>query len=193
MVDLDPSVVTSLIDDHEAIRTHLLADGQVSFSAALETSIPKVALLSAASWIEDRVQQIVLELFEETMPDAPHRVAFVRAAAVERRYHSWFSWDAANANRFFSLFGPDFKAFCTEQAKASPTLESDIAAFMELGRLRNTMVHENFAAFGLSKSLAEVRDLFDSALRFVQSLPELLRLKPPLAPTGRGAQTAELE
>lgn len=177
MVDLDPSVVSSLIDDHEAIRSYLLQDGQVSFAATLETSIPKVALLSAASWIEDRVQQLVLELFEESMPDAPHRVAFVRAAGVERRYHTWFAWKTANANAFFSLFGPDFKNFCTTQAKASPTLESDIAAFMELGRLRNTMVHENFAAFGLNKSIAEVDTLFQAALRFVEALPRLLRLQ----------------
>lgn len=185
MVNLDPSIVLNTMSDHDHLREFLLAEGQVSFAASLETSVPKVALLSAASWIEDRVQQIVLELYQEAIPNEPHRVSFVRSAGIERRYHTWFNWKTPNANSFFGLFGPEFKAFCAEQIKTSETLAGDIAAFMELGRLRNEMVHENFAAYALGKSVAEVETLFRRALAFVEMLPSLLR---GLGRDGEGAE-----
>jgi hypothetical protein len=172
---IDPTVVRGMVADHEAIRTHLMTQGEVSFAATLEVSIPKVALLSAASWVEDQVQRIVLDLFQEAMADAPHRVSFVKAAGVDRRYHTWFDWDRRNANKFFGLFGSDFKEYCAQQVRDDPHLSASIAAFMELGDLRNTLVHENFASFPLGKSLAEVEALFNDALQFVEALPALLR------------------
>lgn len=175
MPPLDPSVVRALVADHEAIRTHLMDQGEVSFASTLELSVPKVALLSAASWIEDQVQRIVLDLFEEAMSDAPHRVSFVKSAGVDRRYHSWFDWERRNANKFFGMFGTDFKHYCTQQIKDRPDLAEAISAFMELGDLRNMLVHGNFASFSLGKSLSEVEVLFNKAVSFVEALPGLLR------------------
>lgn len=180
MPDIDPSVVHALVTDHESIRKHLMDQGEISFAATLETSVPKVALLSASSWIEDQIQRIVLDLFEEAMSDAPHRVSFVKTTGVDRRYHTWFDWERRNANKFFGLFGPDFKDYCATRVREQPELAQSIAAFMELGELRNTLVHENFASFALGKSLSEVEVLFNQALKFVEALPELLRKQEPL-------------
>lgn len=177
MIETDPQVIHAIIASHNEIVQHLLANGEVSFSATLESSVPKFALLSAASWTEDQVQRILVDLFEETLPETPHKVNFVKAAGIERRYHTWFSWDKSNANKFFSMFGLEFKKYCEEQIQNDPHLTDSISAFMELGRLRNELVHQNFATFRLEKSLDEVRILFTGAAAFVSNLPRLLRME----------------
>ncbi len=46
-------------------------------------------------------------------------------------------------------------------------LSEAVAAFLELGDLRNLLVHENFAAYLLEKTSEEIYKLYRQALRFV--------------------------
>jgi len=48
-------------------------------------------------------------------------------------------------------------------------------AFLEIGRERNRLVHQNFAAFTLEKSSNELYELYRKAYHFVCRFPEELR------------------
>lgn len=175
MNSADPAVVTALVADHESLREFLLQKSEISFASVLEATTPKLALLSAASWLEARLQEILVAYYESILPAAPHAVTFVKNAGIERRYHSWFEWDRSNSNKFFALFGPDFKRLCAEEVRTSDTFELQMRSFMQIGSLRNSLVHGNFASFYLDKSAVEVDELFRNAVGFLNELSKLLQ------------------
>jgi hypothetical protein len=101
--------------------------------------------------------------------------SFVKNKAIARQYHTWFQWDATNANQFFGLFGPDFRTDMIEWARNSDHLRTAIEAFMELGAERNKLVHQDYASFSLDKTLEEIYALYKAALRFVEGMPNAFR------------------
>ena len=50
--------------------------------------------------------------------------------------------------------------------------------FCEIGDLRNQLVHQNYAAFVMTKTADEVHALYLSALHFMAFLPRLLEDTP---------------
>ena len=55
------------------------------------------------------------------------------------------------------------------------SISQSIQAFMELGRRRNELVHENYALFPLNKTVEEVYELYEKAYIFVDSFPNHMR------------------
>ncbi len=46
---------------------------------------------------------------------------------------------------------------------------------MEIGRLRNQLIHGDYGSFSLDKTSSEIYALYKGAIRFVVIVPELLR------------------
>jgi hypothetical protein len=167
------TIIDRLYENNEMLLSYLRENGEYSLLSNEESSFPKVLLLAVASYFEEKVKQILLDFFQEqTTPPLFH---FVKNKAIERQYHTFFNWKAANANQFFGLFGEEFKDFMDAEIKDNDTLNDAIRAFMEIGRTRNALVHENFATFPLQKTAKEIYDLYQQALLFLQMLPLLLR------------------
>ena len=78
------------------------------------------------------------------------------------------------ANKFFSLFGPTFKADRVQDIKNNPDLELAIKSFLELGDERNKLVHQNFADCTIQKTAKEVYDLYQQAAKFIDFLDSQL-------------------
>ena len=55
--------------------------------------------------------------------------------AIERQYHTYFSWKEKNANAFFGLFGESFKNEVTIEINQSEPLKLSMKGFMELAVL----------------------------------------------------------
>lgn len=117
----------------------------------------------------------VLSFVSDTSNHHALVTAFVRNKAVRRQYHTWFQWDAANANSFFGLFGEGFLGFMKQKIKNDNELAASIRAFLELGNDRNRLVHQDFASFPLEKTSNEIYDLFRKAMIFVDAFPTSLR------------------
>ena len=78
-------------------------------------------------------------------------------------------------NRFFGLFGTSFQQSMKKEVRENKDLEHSIGAFIEIGRDRNRLVHEDFASFSLEKTSQEIYDLYRSALKFVDWFPIEIR------------------
>ena len=96
-------------------------------------------------------------------------VELVRNKVIVRQYHSLFDWNSNNANKFFSLFGADFKEFVTSRLEGE-SMQEAVSAFMEIGRERNRLVHGDFGSFPMEKTADEVYELYQEGVRFVESL-----------------------
>ena len=75
----------------------------------------------------------------------------VRNKAVSRQYHTWFQWNARNANSFYGLFGSDFRKFMKRKVR-DDNLGDSVRAFLELGNERNRLVHQDYGVFVLEKT-----------------------------------------
>ena len=53
--------------------------------------------------------------------------------------------------------------------------DESVKAFLEVGNLRNQMVHEDYADFQLNKTVEDVYSLYIRAARFVDEFPDAIR------------------
>jgi hypothetical protein len=92
------------------------------------------------------------------------------------QYHTYFNWGekgdldkpGKNANTFFSLFGEEFKKNVEAEINADKNLESAVKVFLEIGHIRNTLVHSNFAAYNLdNKTADEIFELYKKGFEFI--------------------------
>ncbi|WP_374226002.1 HEPN domain-containing protein [Micromonospora sp. C41] len=147
---------------------------EISFLNTLESGIPKIVLLAAASDLENRTQETLTTYYETCTQRAEFAVSFVTNKALKRQFHTFFKWEDRNANQFFGLFGPRFKRKMRLAIEADQALAASIKDFCEIGDLRNQLVHRGYATFLLEKTAAEVYGLYESALYFPDRLRNLL-------------------
>jgi hypothetical protein len=168
-------VVHTVYNDHIQILEYLRAQGELSFANSVESALPKVLLLASASHLEHELQALVLDYFREVTNHRDCAVLFVKNKAVSRQYHTYFDWDRGNASKFFALFGENFKAAMGALLKDDSELAQAIKDFVNLGSLRNQLVHQNYASFTMESTADEIWKMYESALKFIARLPSLLR------------------
>ena len=165
------NIVDQLYEEHQALVRHLVAAGEVSHQTNVDSNFRKTLLLAAASYFEATLSGSLTALFSDRTNAAEPMVEFVRNRAISRQYHTFFSWDSRNANTFFSLFGGNFRQFMAGEVDNDSSLNSSIQAFLEIGQLRNQLVHQNFAIFPLEKTVEEIYASYRQALLFVDIFP----------------------
>jgi hypothetical protein len=53
-------------------------------------------------------------------------------------------------------------------------LKASIEAFLEVGRERNRLVHQDFGSFSMEKTSKEIYELYSAAMKFVDWFPRAL-------------------
>lgn len=147
---------------------------EISLRLTAEETFRKSLLLAAASYFESKVVSVVEDQVEHAAPGHRLLKEFVRNKAISRQYHTYFQWEENNANAFFGLFGSDFKAFMRERLRDDEDAGDAVKAFLEIGRERNRLVHQNFGVYSLEKSADEIFALYSRARQFVESLSEAM-------------------
>ncbi len=176
------NVVERLHDEFDALRGFLQDNDGAHLLPIVEENFPKALLLAAASHFEKRLTEAVKEFAREvTTVDHP-LVSLIETKAVERQYHTWFDWDKRNANKFFRLFGNAFRQHAEKKVDRNDLLNESIRAFLDIGRERNELVHEDFAGFQMNKTSEEIYGLYRSAAVFVDWFPQVIR---EFSPDGR--------
>ena len=149
-----------------------LGDTEISLRVTAEDNFRKALLLAAASYFERRIKEDILAFMDKASGDVNLVTEFIRNKAIERQYHTFFQWETANANSFFGLFGEDFKSHMKEFVRNDEKYRKAIEAFLELGRERNRLLHEDFGAFVLEKTTEEIFVLYQNSLAFTESITD---------------------
>ena len=171
-------LVRAIYEDNSQLLEYLRDSQEVSFANSVENILPKVLLLATASHLEHELQNLILEYFREITGNQECAVSFVERKAVARQYHTYFQWEAGNANAFFALFGDGFKSTGRELLKTDEELAASVRDFVSIGSLRNQLVHQNYAAFIMENTTEEIMHMYESALRFIERFPQLLKFGP---------------
>ncbi len=161
-----PSPIDSLFADGQTLSAILLEKSEPSLISNLAAIQSKVLLLSSASWFESRLSEAMRQFASIHSKQHSGIQNIIRVKAIERQYHAWFDWDKKTGSKFYNLFGE-----CGEHLKAkissSINLQAGEKAFMELGLLRNRLVHENFVAFPLTATASDLYTNYQKAELYI--------------------------
>ena len=169
------TVVDGLHESFSGLLSILDETGELSLRTVADENFRKSLLLAATSYFERRMTEAVLVFVREATSGNEVVGAFVYNKAVSRQYHTWFQWKENNANSFFGLFGRDFLDFMKRRVRDDDGLADSVRAFMELGRERNRVVHQDYGAVALEKTTEEIYALYCRAMGFVEMVPVALR------------------
>jgi hypothetical protein len=172
---LEETGVDRLYKEFKTLIEYIEQGNEISLRNTVDENFRKALLLSAASYFEHRITNDILEYMGEISNKNELLVSFVNNKAISRQYHTYFNWKDTNANSFFGLFGDIFSNFIKQEVRNSEQLSSSIKAFLEIGRERNRLVHQDFGTFSLEKTSDEIYLLYKDALVFVNALPDKLR------------------
>lgn len=180
MTEENATVVDRLYQEFRDVVAYLDGKGEISHRVTAEENFRKALLIAAASYFEHRLCEYIVTFVDEVSSNNERVIQFVKNKAIERQYHTFFDWEntSPNANQFFALFGQSFKEYMKSEArKEGSPLHNAVEAFIELGRDRNRLVHQDFGTFPLDKTAEEIYQLYKVAIPFVECLPEKLRSK----------------
>ena len=173
--DQSSDIIRALVDEYRELTQFLDSAGEYSLKLNVDSSFAKTLIVSAASYFESRLTESLVQIYSQQTNQSEILVHFVRSLAIDRRYFQWFDWNSNNANSFFGKFGGNFRALMVEKVRNDEGLRESIQAFIELENLRNSLVHGNYAAFQLNRSVDDLLNLYDAALEFVEGFPDEIR------------------
>lgn len=137
---------------------------QLASLSLLTTALSKHAVVSAASFYERRVLELLLALFT----DAPIAIReFVQRKALDRQFMNLFDFKSTNANTLFKLFGQDASVELKKSVEQDPELPGAIRAFLQICGERNRLVHNDFSSLETDLSVGDVISLMTAADRFL--------------------------
>ncbi len=167
------SIVDRIYQDNLDLLKFLEEKNELSFMVQFNIVFTKTLLLSAASYFEHEICKMIQFFIERKAQNDECVISIVKQKAIERQYHTYFSWkdwEKGNAISFFALFGEAFKEKRSQEIKADDNLKSAVKAFLELGNERNKLVHQNFADCAIEKTAEEVYKLYQQATVFIDFL-----------------------
>ncbi len=165
--------VHNLFSRYDKNYKQLIDKNEISFATDYEEQFSKVLLLACASYFETKIIHTIFDILQKDTANPDLISNFILNKALSRKYHTLFNWQDKNANTFFGLFGDNFKEFMKNEIKNNPELSESIKDFLELGRLRNELVHNNYALFNLPLTINEIKAKFNSSQKFPLKIQEL--------------------
>jgi len=166
--------INKLYNDFESLKSYLLTNKELDYLNTVEKQFTKNLIISSASFLESYTQDILIDFVEST---SNHQLitSFFKNKAISRQYHTYFDWNGKNANSFLGLFGIDFRDTIKAKIKEEK-YEQYIKDFLELGKIRNELVHQNFTLYTTDKTTKEIIELFNSAYKFLEFFAQELEI-----------------
>ncbi|MDC7243582.1 MAG: HEPN domain-containing protein [Sphaerochaetaceae bacterium] len=177
------TIIDNLYNEINDIILKLENESEISLALDAKRHFTKIFVLSSASYFEDEIQKILEKFVTITSSEDKRLINFVRKKAILFQYHTYFDWGEKgnplkprkNANSFFAMFGNEFKERINDEIKDKEDVKKSIECFIELGHIRNILVHNNFAAYNnIPKTLEEFYSMYLSAEGFISFISEHL-------------------
>ena len=167
------SIIDRAYEDTASLLSYLSERNEVSLLRTVDDASRKTLVLSAASLFEHQISDAIQSYCARKSGSDACVIALIRNKAVKRQYSTYFDWDNGRPGPFFTLLGEEIGQRLKEEAKVDP-LKSSVDAFLELGSLRNRLVHQNFAGYIFEKTNEEVYQLYQRACVFVDKVLQAL-------------------
>ena len=177
-----PALETSIIDEKYKEYTEALNNLSIgigpSLSIDLRVELTKNFVLSVGSFFERYITELIKEFVTCSSSNNETIISMIEMKAINRQFHTYFSWDKANVNSFLALLGPSKRIEFDTKKEGDIILQEGIKKFLTLGNTRNELAHQNFAEYSLQKTLEEYYTDFQNAKVFLSTITNLLTVIP---------------
>lgn len=160
--------------DSQELYNYLLGKGEISFATYIDNVYKKVLVLSAASYFESKISELISKYAAKASGSDKRIVKLIESKVIERQYHTLFDWKANNTNTFWKLFGEETKESVRQKINGDEKLKTAEQCFIDLGRQRNLLVHENFAEFDVNITVEEIYKKYCKACNFISLIETVL-------------------
>jgi len=160
-------IIEEMYRRHRELRTYLEENKELSFLTLIDEEFRRTLVLAIASSFEDVMQITVQDFVKSKSAGSLEILSLINIRFIKRQYHSWFDWEKRNVNKFWSFFGDEFKSLRLADLSANAGLSDSMRDFIELGELRNRIVHQNFALFSVDLSVEDIYKKYLSASDFI--------------------------
>ena len=177
---LSPFVADSKLDCPDGIIKDLTVEfwfnkNNVEFHPNGKDSVyKKVLVLSAASYFESKISELISKYATKASGSDKRIVNLIESKVIERQYHTLFDWKANNTNTFWKLFGESTKDSVRQHIDGDEDMKVAERSFIDLGRQRNLLVHENFAEFDVNITVEEIYNKYRKACKFISLIETVL-------------------
>ncbi len=183
-------IIDRLKEEQDAIIEYLKSSEDESLEKNAKRDSNKFLVLAIASFFEEEVMKITKQFQSKISQDKAIGIP-LNKEGTNRKYHTYFRWESANANRYFKLFGEDIEKKIKDKISKDKeeseknnrgkkeeekriSIDESIKAFLKIGRLRNELTHQNIANYSLEVSRKEIHDLYQQASKFIDFLKQEL-------------------
>lgn len=160
--------------DSQELYNYLLGKGEISFATYIDSVYKKVLVLSAASYFESKISELISKYATKASGSDKRIVNLIESKVIERQYHTLFDWKANNTNTFWKLFGESTKDSVRQHIDGDEDMKVAERSFIDLGRQRNLLVHENFAEFDVNITVEEIYNKYRKACKFILLIETVL-------------------
>lgn len=154
------NIVEKIYEDFNELISYLENSNEISLKNEADNNFKKVLILTIASYFERQIIEMLLNFIGRKSNNDTITVSIIKNRVIYRQYHTFFDWERKNANKFFSMLGEDFKKEAEENVNNDIKLDEGIKAFLEIGKLRNELVHRNFGSYTIDKTAKDVVELY---------------------------------
>jgi hypothetical protein len=150
-----------------AVASIVIQSGDVFAISDYGEHSAKTLLVAGASYFERTIIEAIKK-YAESICGSSALGHYVFYQSIDQKFFALFDFSGQqkNINGFLAKFGAKYRDWAKDDlAKLD---ENSQRAFLELCRLRNDLVHNNYATFSIGKTLEEVKSLFDVGLKFVR-------------------------
>lgn len=166
----NPSLIRDVHDACSVGISGIEAGGDLSVQNTLSQSIAKSLLLSCASYYELEITELVRSALRSNV-GSKCMLSWLEQQAVDGQFFKWFDFrNAKNVNRFFSLFGVEFRDLARGVIDAREYRRKSESDFMLICIKRNECVHKNYAAYSLDLTVDDLWRKHLSAMGFIRAL-----------------------
>lgn len=156
---------------------------EISLLSTYTNTLRKVLILSCGSFFEYELTEMLKQYVKYKTNNDERLINFLEKQAIRQKYHTLFEWGtqdkpdepSKNINKFLSLFGDNFKESIKNELKNNNDINASKDAFLELGHIRNILVHSNFSEYNYDlKTPEDIYDLYSKAKEFIPYIKENL-------------------
>lgn len=162
----EPAYIEEYFSRHNDLYQYLVAAREVSYASDFLETFVRGLVLAIASFFEHSITEIMSELPTARANGDPVITSMVMRQVISRKYHTYFDWERLKPGPFLALLGDDFKSKVNAELKTNKELAEGIDAFLELGQIRNNLVHQNYVRFVVEKTPEELIIQFRKAQIF---------------------------
>ena len=161
--------IVALKQQYEDIVAILDSNERLDLRIAVNEGYAKTLLVSAASYFEFEIIEILRNYLSHHANNNTRIDAFVWKMTLDRKFYTLFNFKANNVNGFFSLFGDEMKGYWDSFSKEKGLSEAT-KTFLQICEGRNKIVHGNYIDYQLEDTFDRLYERYVVACNFLDAL-----------------------